>query len=159
MITSKVFDLTLPAPLEETIKDLLGLINRRTMRQTTAVDANVTFLKDGSATVLEAGSIRKVGLVIDVAPAAGESYSIVLQKSEDGGATYAAICPAIVIDSTNLPGVVEEVKGPELASILGITDSEVASGDFLRAAIDYTAGAGAAPASGLTIFIDIAPHK
>lgn len=159
MVTSDILGLTLPAPMEETVRSLLGLINRRTMRQGTAVDADVQFLKDGSPTILEAGSIVKLGLVIDAIPAADEGYSIVVQKSTDGGATYSAIAAAIVVDDTAVAGIITEYKGTELYSLLTFTDLEVESGDILRAAIDYTEGEAAAPASGVTMFVDIAPHK
>lgn len=159
MVTSDIFSLTLPAPMEETIKSLLGLINRRTMRQGAAADANVEFLKDGSPTVVEAGAIHRLIITPDVACAAGESYSLVIERSRDGGATYSAIATAIVIDDEVPAGEPFEVKGEELYSFAGFTDLEILSGDLLRVAINYTAGGTPTPASGLNVYLDIAPRK
>ena len=85
MNTIKVLDLTMPAPMEETIKDLLGSINRFSMRQTTAADsAGILFFRDTSPVVVDAGRIRRLTICLDVGCGNGEDYSIELEKSTDG---------------------------------------------------------------------------
>lgn len=159
MITSNVRDLCLPAPMEKTIKSLLGLINRRTMFQSVAADGNVYFVKDGSPVVMEEGRIEKLMIGMIGIPVAGESYSVVIEKSVDGGATYTAIGSALGVDSNSVAGEIIYAEGADITSRMGITDLEVPSGAILRAAIDYTAGGAPAPASGLTICLDIVPIK
>lgn len=152
-----VLELALPAPMQESIQNLLGLVNRRVMFQQTAASANVLFTQEGSPTVIEAGFIRRLGFVLGDIPASGESYSIDIKKSSNNGGSWATVLSGpIVINSANVvSGVLQTDMQP--FSTFGITKPSLATGDMIRAEITYTAGGGPAPAATLTMFMDICP--
>jgi hypothetical protein len=133
---------------------LMGMVNRLTVHQATATDANLALCDKNAVPVcLEAGKIRDLWVLFaGAALAAAETMSVDIHKSTDNGATYATILSAPKVFN-NTTGVV----GTRLSLMSLLANASVGLSDRLRVVLDYTAGGAPTPVTSTVVVCDITP--
>jgi hypothetical protein len=151
--TIRLRDFTGPQNKEVGAK-LMGMVNRLSVHQATATDANLALADKNAVPVcLEAGKIRDLWVMFaGAALAAAETMSVDIHKSTDNGATYATILSAPKV-FTNTTGTLS-VRHSLMALL---ADPSVGLSDRLRVVLDYTAGGGPTPVTSTVVVCDIAP--
>lgn len=138
---------------QRNIEKLVGHVFTFNAFQAVAADANVAAARNGSPVVPQAGRIESISMITPVVAATGESMSVDIHKSTDGGATYATILTAPkVVSSTTAAKTVTS-----LDSLIDPAKNNVSAGDLLRAVLDYTAGGGPTPMVNTHVSIEIRP--
>lgn len=104
--------------------------------------------------VLQAGTIMDMFFILGVICGGGESMVADVQKSVDGGATWATILTGtLTIDSTHHQTA--RVIDAGLMALLDPAKTTVAVGNMLCVVLTYTAGATPTPLANLEFMIEI----
>jgi hypothetical protein len=151
--TIRLRDFTGPQNKEVGAK-LTGMVNRLSVHQATATDANLALADKNAVPVcLEAGKIRDLWVMFaGAALAPAETMSVDIHKSTDNGATYATIlsAPKVFNDTTGTLSVRHSLMAL-------LADPSVGLSDRLRVVLDYTAGGVPTPVTSTVVVCDIAP--
>lgn len=132
-------------------RKLQGIMLRRAVSQAAAATANLNLTHHGVPFVLQAGRIKDLFWILGTAAAAGESMVLDVQKSSNGGSSWATVLSATVtIDSTSTARAQTSIFRLVLPASLSL-----AEGDMLRAALTYTAGGGPAPMANLAVVAEV----
>lgn len=137
---------------------ILPLVNRSVAHQAVAASASVALAHHGCPVQLEPGKISELFVVLGggVVPGAGESMTVDVEESTDGGSTWASILSAPkTLDATitdaeariDLMGLLANPTHPKVLSPL----------TRLRATLVYTAGATPAPLASTIVVAGIVP--
>lgn len=149
---SKLTGKDLHFPLNnETSRKLQGLILRRAAFQGTAATAGVNLALQGVPFLLQAGRLRDLYYIYGTAAAAGESMVVDVQKSTNGGSSWATMLSSTVtISSTSTPLVVTSMWSLVLPASVAL-----AEGTMMRMNLTYTAGGGPAPMANLAVVAEV----
>jgi hypothetical protein len=130
-------------------KKVRAIVNRKVGYQATAASANVLLVSEGTnPAVLQDGVVIDVFAIFPVVPASGESLVVDVQKSVNGGTSFATILTGTqTFNSTNVTSTTIR-KQFSFASKLDPSKTSVKAGDQLRAVLTYAAGGGPTPILG-----------
>ena len=147
-----------PAPSEGFAQKIVGLLFIIAAAQGAAGTANVVFADAlGGQYIRQVGTIRQLYLTTGVVPGAGESLTVDVQRSTDGGTTWSSglLSSVYTINLTNVTaGLVR--KKIDILSLLPAGSRSVAEGDMLRVVLTYVAGGTPAPIANTTVYAEIA---
>lgn len=133
----------------DTMRRLRGHIKARGTNLAVAATANSNLAHHGCLFVTEPGQIQDVYSITNVVAGAGESIVIDIEKSSDGGATWATVLSATTtIDSTT-------TAKRQVQHKVDPTKRAVVPGDMLRAKHTYTAGGTPAPLANISTMAEI----